>query len=74
MRILQPENYRLSISEENPVIRKICLWFLCTLIFFAGCAKRSLVSFENVEETNSVVITQVSGKKFEGTIMKTEPL
>jgi hypothetical protein len=42
--------------------------FLCT-----GCAKRALVTYNQVEETNYVEVTLLSGEKVEGSATKMEP-
>jgi hypothetical protein len=39
----------------------------------AGCAKRALVSYPQVETANDVVVTLTTGQKVEGTVKKAEP-
>jgi hypothetical protein len=43
------------------------------IVLIIGCAKRVLVPYNQVERTNSIVVSQMSGKKIEGTVLKKEP-
>lgn len=53
---------------------KFIIGFLFTgILIFGGCAKRAFVTYDQVDEANWIEVTMVSGKKFEGTVLKTEP-
>ena len=49
------------------------IFLLWSLVLFSGCSKYVLISYENVEKTNSVEISLNSGQKVQGTIFKKEP-
>ncbi len=55
----------------NLTKRSLFLLLGFTIIF--GCAKRIPVTYEQVEMTNDVKITLVSGKTIEGTVLNSEP-
>lgn len=53
------------------ILRKMVLCVL--LIGLSGCAKRIPVTYDQVEQTNDVEITLVSGNQIEGTVIRSEP-
>ena len=55
------------------VLKKTGLFLFVSLIVFSSCAKRIPVTYDQVEQTNYVEITLVSGKIIEGTIINSEP-
>ena len=54
-------------------VKKIIGLLIIGLCVFAGCAKHALVTYEQVEKTNMVEVTLVSGEKVVGTIYKVDP-
>lgn len=55
------------------VLKRTGLFLFVSLIVFSYCAKRIPVTYDQVEQTNYVEITLVSGKKIEGTVVNSEP-
>lgn len=54
------------------ILKKTGLFLFVSLIVLSGCAKRIPVTYDQVEQTNYVEITLVSGKKVEGTVVNSE--
>jgi len=54
-------------------LTKRSLFLLLGSTIILGCAKRILVTYEQVEMTNDVKIILVSGKTIEGTVLNSEP-
>ena len=52
---------------------KIIIISLILFLMLGGCAKRSLIPYEQVEKTNYVFVKLTTGEKIKGTAVKSEP-
>ena len=52
---------------------KILVIVVAALLMHAGCAKRSIVPYEQVENTNYIYIKLTSGESIQGTAFRNEP-
>lgn len=56
------------------MVKHWALFAMMVLFVFTGCSNRQLITYNDVERTNSVEIQMTTGEKVEGTILKAEPL
>lgn len=51
----------------------IAIFMIVVMVFIVGCGNRALVNYGQVEDTNYVYTKLVTGKMYEGTVLKSEP-
>jgi len=51
-------------------VKKIIILLLCSVLLLAGCSKYVLISYNDVEKTNSVEINLNSGNSVKGTVFR----
>ncbi len=54
-------------------LKSIAIVLAVCMIFVIGCGNRALVNYGQVNETNYVYTKLVTGKTYEGTVLKSEP-
>ncbi len=55
------------------LLKRLALVLISVSLVMGGCAKRVMVGYDKLEETNSVEVVLVSGKKVIGTVESVEP-